>query len=155
MADGEQVCPDLMRVATVRRALHQGAIRGAFEDAKIGAGGPAVSGVDDSAVAAADIDAQGAVDAERFPGGLAEADGQISLLHLALFKGEAELLMGQGGFGKQHQTAGVFIQAVNDPGLTEVLNDLGVKMGKVGLVAILDGQQAGGFVDGQDGLILK
>lgn len=117
MTDGEQVSADLMRVATMRRAFHQGAICEAFEDAEIGAGGTAVGGIDDGAVAAADIDAQGAVDAERFPGGLAETDGQIAFVNLALLKSAAELLMGQGGLGEQDQTAGVFIQTVNDPGL--------------------------------------
>ena len=100
MSNGEKVCSDLMRVAAVGRAFYQCAVVKALKDAAIGAGWPAVGGVYNGAVAAADVDAQGAVDAERFPGGLTEADGQIGLLHLALFKSEAEPLMGWGGFGK-------------------------------------------------------
>lgn len=100
MADGKEMRANLMRVATVRRAFYPCAVGKTLSDAEISAGGPAVGGVNDGAVAAADVDAQGTVDGECFPGGLTEADGQIGLLHLALFKSEAEPLMGWGGFGK-------------------------------------------------------
>lgn len=115
MSQGSQMGADLVGAPGVGGSLQQHEALKSFQHEQLGLGGLAMSGVDDSAMAAVAIHAQAQVDAAALPSGHALYQGMVGFNRLALLKLGIQRTMGGSRAGKDDHPAGLAIQSMHHP----------------------------------------
>ncbi len=148
-----EVCPDLMRVASMGHGGDQGVALEPFKHFHLGGGGLAFLWVDYSAVPPVAVDAQGQVDGLLVPVGPPAEESVVGLGDLALLELSVQPAVGFGRPRQHNDATGLFIQAVHHPTTTNLLGEQGAQVGELRIGAIADGKQPRWFVDYNQGVV--
>lgn len=124
------------------------------EEAIVGEGGFAEERVDDVMEFAGEVFAHGQVDGAGVLGHRACDDGVVELVNGAGLELDGEVSMGGGGEGEDHEAGGIAVESMHGRDVGEGLSkSRGEAVSLVG-AASGHGEEAGGFIDDEDGLIV-
>jgi hypothetical protein len=140
----------LMRIATKGLRGNQCGGFGTLDHVNPGLGGFPDSGIDDRPVPAVTIHAEWVVDNQVIPRRAASNQAVVGFVDLPGFKGHVQQPVHTGRARQDHHTARVFVQAMDDPQPAKIRFQQPVQVRFGWIIAILDCQQAGWFIDSQD-----
>ena len=153
IAEGLHVDADLVGAAGVDAELYQGIEAKVFEDLVVGEGGLAVA-VDDHGAGFGGVFHDGHVDAAA---GLREAaldEPLVELFDVAVFESLGEEFVGGFVLGEDDDAAGVAVEAVDGEDIAVFFPERSFQRGFFAF-AIGDAEHAGGFIDGDEGVVLE
>ena len=160
MAQRLQVHAQLVRASGDGLQQHAGGARSRVvrQHPPAGAAGPPLLVIDDAARAVQPVQDQGQVDQSPAVVGLGRCQQtlhhrDVLFVHLALFKAEVERALGGRATGHDDQAGGGHVEPVHHQGVGK----RGLRAGRQAVLLVLaapgHGQQAGGFVEHQQGVV--